>query len=210
VASRAGRPENLRPARLLTIVATTLVAAFLVGCDSGDEGSDESNGDSEFPPNVITDPEIEDRDEGTPERALLQWWQAFQFQDPAAVVSLTSPKTLDDVGENDLEDLVVARGGGLQGIEILGTSESGDTASVRVGLLTFQPPKEGAPLPDEPTSSTPSTFALAEEGGEWLFDDATYLKLQIQSLKASEEAAEEQQSEEQQSQDEQSSNEGSN
>jgi hypothetical protein len=209
VAGSLRRPGGLRGLRLLTAAATILLAVVLLGC--GDDDSDDSNGDSDLPPNVITDQEIDDQDEGTPERGLLEWWQAFQFQDATAVVSLTSPRTLDDVGENNVEDLVQARGQGLQGIEILGVSESGDDASVRVGLLTFQPPEEGAPPPDEPTASTPTTFAMGKEGDEWLFDDNAYLELQIDNLKASEEAAEEQQSDEQQPQDEQqSSDESSN
>jgi hypothetical protein len=191
------------------VAAVALVVVLIVVLTGGDDGS---TGDEDgLPPNVITDEEIEEQDQGTPERALLEWWQAFQFQDTTGVVLLTSPETLDDVGENNLEDLVQARGQGLQGIEILGSTESDDTASVRAGLLTFQPPEEGAPPPDEPTASTPTTFAMGKEGDEWLFDDNAYLELQIDNLKASEEAAEEQQSDEQQPQDEQqSSDESSN
>jgi hypothetical protein len=201
--SGPSRTQLLIGAGAVAVVA--LVVVLIVALGGGDDGSD---GDTDgLPPNVITDEDIQAQDEGTPERALLEWWQAFQFQDTAGVVLLTSPKTLDDVGENDLEDLVQARGQGLQGIEILGSTESGDTASVRAGLLTFQPPEEGAPPPDEPTASTPTTFALTKEDDEWLFDDDAYLEPQIENLRASEEAAEEQQSEEQQPQDEQSSDE---
>jgi hypothetical protein len=179
------------------VAVVALVVVLIVALGGGDDGS-EGESDGGLPPNVITDEEIQAQDQGTPERALLEWWQAFQFQDTVSVVELTSPETLDDVGENDLEDLVQARGQGLQGIEILGSTESGDTASVRAGLLTFQPPEEGAPPPDEPTASTPTTFALAREDDEWLFDDAAYLEPQIENLRASEEAAEEQQPEEEQ------------
>jgi hypothetical protein len=197
--SRPSRSQLLIGAGVVAAVAVVVVLIVALSGGSDDESSTETGG---LPPNVITDDEIREQDEGTPERALLEWWQAFQFQDAPAVVALTTPKVLDDVGENNLEDLVQARGQGLQKIDVLGSTENGDTASVRAGLLTFQPPAEGEPPPDEPTGSTPTTFALANEDGEWLFDDATYLEPLIESLKAAEEQAEEQQSQDEQSGDE--------
>jgi hypothetical protein len=211
VAGRLDRPGKLSAPHLLTAASVLLLAAFLLGCGSEDDGSDGQNGELENPPpNLISDEEIAEQQEGTPERALLEWWQAFQFQDSAAVIALTTPKVLDDVGENNLEELVQARGQGLQKIEVLGASENGDSASLRAGLLTFQPPAEGKPPPDEPTASTPTTFVLAKEDDEWLFDDDAYLEPLIESLKAAEEQAEEPQSQDEaQSQDEQSSGDAS-
>jgi hypothetical protein len=174
-----------RLARILAAVAVLVLAGALLGCGSDDEGSDGDNDDSQqnFPPQVVRDSEIEGQDSGSPERALLEWWQSFQFSDATAVVAATSPATLNAIGEKQLRALVKTRGQGLQGIEVLGSSGEGDTASVRAGLLTFQPEKAGAPPPTTPTASKPTTFAMVKVGDEWLFRETAYLQPMIEGLK---------------------------
>jgi hypothetical protein len=189
---RPNRSQVLIGAAVAAVVVVVVVVIVLI---SG--GSDDGNGSGgDFPPNVVTDDEIDAQEEGSPARALLEWWQSFQFGDPTLVIELTSQETLDEVGENNLEELVRTRGQGLQGVEVFNATESGDIASVRVGLLTFQPEKEGDPPPDEPTGSTPDTFAMQDEDGEWKFAEPAYLEPQIESMKA----AEKQQPQEQQNQ----------
>ena len=75
----------------------------------------------------------------------------------------------------ELAKLVKTRGQGLQGIEVLGASEDGDIASVRAGLLTFQPEKQGEPPPTTPTASRPATFTMRKEDGEWQFSETVFL-----------------------------------
>ena len=180
------------------VVAVVVVLLLVGGSDDGDDSGD--SGDAQlFPPQVVTDDDIEAQEPSSPERALLQWWQAFQFADSATVKDLTSQETLEEVGADDLAELVRVQGQGLQGVEVLGATESGDSASVRVGLLTFQPESEGEPPPDEPTASTPTTFRMKNEDGEWLFDSPEYLLPKIENLKASQE--QQQSDEEQDTQD---------
>jgi hypothetical protein len=170
-------------------VGLLAIGAFLFGCGGG--GSSTSGSDEALPPNVVTDSDIDAQPNGSPERALLEWWQSYQFSDAEQVVDRTSKTTLDDLGEKNLSDLVKAQGQGLQGIEVLGSDESGNTASVRVGLLQFQPEKEGEPPPDEPTSSTPDTFEMKKEGGDWKFAATEYLQPKVDAF---EQAQKEQQS----------------
>ena len=168
--------------KLVTATALLLVAAFLLGCgDSDDESS--SGSDEAFAPQVVTGSEIEAQEEGSPQRALLEWWQSFQFGDADGVLALTSQETIDQLGEKNLAELVSSTGQGLQGIEVLDATENGDTASVRVGLLLFTPAKEGEPPPDEPTASTPDTFAMVNEGGEWLFAETAFLETRLENFK---------------------------
>jgi hypothetical protein len=207
--SPLARSTGRRLGRLATVAATLILAVVLLGCGSDDDDSDSNgNGGTDgFGPQVVTQEDIDGREEGSPAAALLEWWQAFQFQDAATVVSLTSDQTLDELGENALEELVSTRGQGLQGVEVLGESESGDTASVRAGLLTFQPEEEGGEIPDEPTASRPITFTMLNEGDQWLFDTPTYLEPMIESMKAAEE--EEQSGDEQSGDENQPAEEGS-
>ena len=73
---------------------------------------------------------------------------------------------------------------------MLGTSETGELASVRAGLLTFQPEEEGGEIPDEPTASRPITFTMEADGQGWLFDTPTYLEPLIEGMKQAEQQAE--------------------
>ena len=156
-------------ARALSAAAVLLLVSLVVACGGDDEGSDSDNsgnGDAAeiFPPNIVRDSDIEAQEDGSPQRALLEWWQAFQFADAAAVTAATSPETLDEIGESNLAALVEKRGQGLQGIEVLSVTENGNTASVRVGLLTFQPTREGDPPPTTPTASKPATISMTKRG----------------------------------------------
>jgi hypothetical protein len=182
VTSRAGRRSrrSLFSVRLAAVAGLVVTAALLFGCGGG---GDTTSQDS-FGPNVVTDGDIDAQSTGSPERALLEWWQAFQFSDAEQVLQRTSKTTLNAVGKGDLSELVQNTGQGLQGVEVLGADETGNTASVRAGLLQFTPDKPGEPPPDEPTSSTPDTFEMKKEGNEWKFAATDFLEPKIESFKA--------------------------
>lgn len=135
-----------------------------------------------FPPSIVRDGEILDQGKKTPERALLEWWQAYQFNDLKAVLALTSQDTIDAIGKDELAKLVQLPGPGLGGVEILGASGSGDTATVEAGLLTFTPKRPGGPLPKDPTGSRPETFAMQDQDGDWRFAATEFLSLKLNAL----------------------------
>ena len=133
-----------------------------------------------LPPQFLTDGDVGMEKKGTPARAFLEWWQAYQWHDAQAVLSLTSPETLKTIGEDNLTKLVDIQT--LPGVEIMGVSENGSTATVNAGLLQFEPPRPGAPQPDKPTSSEPSSFLMTKENGQWLFAQTEFLELKLPSL----------------------------
>jgi hypothetical protein len=133
-----------------------------------------------FPPQFLTDGDVAKEKQGSPGRAFLEWWQAYQWHDVMGVEALTSPETLSAVGQENLAELV--RTQSLQGVEILGVSESGSQATVNAGLLEFQPPAPGKPPPDKPTHSEPNSFLMTKENGKWLFAQTDYLQLKVDSL----------------------------
>jgi hypothetical protein len=167
--------------RLIAASGAILLAAFLFGCGGGGDTS----GEPALPPNVVTDSDVDAQASGSPERALLEWWQAVQFGDSEQVLQRTSKSTIDKLGKHDLSEWVKSAGQGLQGVEVLGADETGNTASVRVGLLQFQPEQEGEPPPTDPTSSTPDTFEMKKEGNDWKFAAPEFLEPKIESFKAS-------------------------
>jgi SAM-dependent methyltransferase len=191
--------------KLATFAAALILAAGALGCgsDDGDDGSgdselveaqqDEVNKAGEittpidasdvvkaFPPTVITDGDIEAEDKGTPERAFLEWWQAWQFHDEAAVEALTSKATVEAIGSDELRELSGQTE--LGAIEVLDATESGNTAAIDAAQLAFAPAKPGGEPPDEPTESKPVGFTMAKEGGEWRFAETEFLELKLASF----------------------------
>jgi hypothetical protein len=133
-----------------------------------------------FPPQILTDGDVAKEKKGTPGRAFLEWWQAYQWRDAQTVLSLTSPTTLSAVGRDNVTQLVETQT--LPGVRILGVSESGGNATVNAGLLQFEPPHPGAPQPNKPSSSEPNSFLMTEQNGKWLFAQTEFLKLKLPSL----------------------------
>jgi hypothetical protein len=199
-----GRDPLPRSAGYLKIATTAaLLLLFVVPIGCGSDEADEGSGTSElveaqeaevekaskittpidasdvvkvFPPTIVTDGDVEAEKTGTPERAFLEWWQAFQFHDEVTVEALTSKATLDAIGRDNLEELVR---GSLGGIEVLDVSETGNSAQINAGLLSFTPSAPGKPPPRKPTNSAPATFAMVKQGGDWVFDETEYLQIKV-------------------------------
>jgi hypothetical protein len=133
-----------------------------------------------FPPTVVLDGDVREQRQGSPSRALLEWWQAFQFRDVKTVLALTSRETLKTIGRRSMIELV--RKTGLQGIEVLDATTDGDTALVQTGLLNFSAPR-GEPPPREPTASLPATFTMVREDGQWAYAQTDFLVPKAQNLR---------------------------
>jgi hypothetical protein len=132
-----------------------------------------------LPPSIVKDGDIRSQPEGSPGRAFLEWWQAFQYHDVTAALDLTSRATIAELRRRGVAKLV--RLTALQGVTVLGVSEDGSAAQIRGALLTFQPEK-GKPPPTKPTGSQPVTFAMRREGGRWRFAETPYLALKLEAL----------------------------
>jgi hypothetical protein len=188
---RKTEPRNRTPwyiaGAALVAAAAVVIALLVAGGGSEDQSSGAAKGGSQqaLPPHVVRDSEIEAQESGSPQRALLEWWQSFQFGDARGVEALTSEATLNAIGTHQLTQLVKTRGQGLQGIEVLGATEDGNAASIRAGLLSFQPEKKGDPTPTTPTASRPTTFAMTKQGDKWLFRETAFLKPLVEGLKRS-------------------------
>ena len=170
-----------------TVTTTTTVAAEGGKGDGFTRTNQDADYDAEdvvavFPPEIVRDGEISDQPKNSPGRALLEWWQAYQFSDAVTVEGLTSPGTVNAIGEDKLRALLALPGPGLQGIEVLEATEDGDTAEVQAGLLTFQAEDSDEPKPTEPTNSTPETFSMERKGDQWLFADTEFLETKLGTL----------------------------
>ena len=133
-----------------------------------------------FPPTIVLDGDVNEQKKGSPSRALLEWWQAFQFRDVKSVLALTSKETLKTIGRRNLATLVQKTG--LPGIEILDVTDQGDSALIQAGVLVFSA-QRGEPVPRKPTSSLPTTFAMKREGGDWVYAQTDFLVPKVNNLK---------------------------
>jgi hypothetical protein len=169
---------------MAAVLAALVVGAALAatGCGSDDEAPDEvdradaASLQDALPPNVVSDRTIDRHDRDTPERTLLEWWQAFQFRDAELVKLLTDARIIRTIGRSRISNVVRRIGPSLQGIRILSRRTIGDTTSIRVAFLSFGPKRGETTPPSEPTAATPSTLLMTERRGRWVFADSSYLR----------------------------------
>ena len=152
----------------------TAAALVTVGCgESDDQTADQppdQSADSLLPPSVVSEEAIAEQEEGSPERALLEWWQAFQFGDATQVVELTDPEALQGFGSGKLEDLVRGFGSLIGGLRVVDSRVKDEQASVRVVVVNY--PQDGK------LEGAPRTFVLRREDSEapWLVDAVPYFE----------------------------------
>jgi len=121
------------------------------------------------PPQVLTAAAIRSTQDGTPERALFQWWQAGQFGDADAVVDLTAPQILESFDESRLRRLVRVGRNSFAGLRHFGTTLDGETARVRIGVVRYRGSR-----PD-PGAGSLYTVVMRRTGDAWGFGDSLYL-----------------------------------
>jgi hypothetical protein len=119
--------------------------------------------------NIVTSSEIAKTADGSPQRALLEWFQAVQFRDLGQVGRLTASPKATHVSPAALDSAVQNVGPSLAFPRVVQSRVSGDSASVRVLLLTY---KAGTTIL---TSSLPATFTLTRPHGSWLVSDVSVL-----------------------------------
>lgn len=168
--------------RKLTILALCGATVGVIGCGSGG-GKAAKTSATRAPANtsptfdsvatapaVVTDATISAQPPHSPQRALLTWWQALQFQDYVTAASITTPRASATLPRGAYRQAVVALQGGLPGIKIVGVISPQQSASVRALTLFFSgsPPKL--------TAAQPLSFLMARSLGGWRLDDLGYLR----------------------------------
>jgi len=166
----------------LTILALCAAALGVIGCGSGG-GKPAKTSTSGGPvntapsvdsaatsPAVVIDAAISAQPADSPQRALLTWWQALQFQDYVTAASITTPRASATLPRGGYRQAVIALQGGLPGIKIVGVKPHQQSTSVRALMLFFtgSPPKLSA--------AQPLSFVMARSVGGWRVDDLAYLR----------------------------------
>ena len=135
-------------------------------------GSDRSSGGAETKPrlrptNIVSNADIRRTKPATPERTILTWAQAIQFGDLTAVEAAYSARVRRTVPPERLRRAAKVISSLLGHPEIVNVSRQGDSARVRVALVSYD--AEGKRVLE------PTTFPLRLEDGRWLIDDSALL-----------------------------------
>ena len=137
-------------------VSALLLSAVLWGGCAGDDGpartaraTAEADKDiARMLPNLVDERDVASTVAGSPERALLEWFQAVQFEDLEAVRSLTDPAALPRAGRRELAAAVAVVGPALGKPTIVTAKTNDDRASVRAlirGILRGRRPRYCGP-----------------------------------------------------------------
>lgn len=179
---------------LAALPLVLVLALLLASCGPENSDSTSTTASTDQTPGSVTDPavvpsivsqeQIDAQEQGSAARALLDWWSAFQYAEDGVVVEMTAKPTLQETSESRLSKLVGAVGSNLQGIKIVGERVEGDQALVRTLLLTYALDEEGQ-VKEGSFSGTPRSFDMAEEGGEWKFNEPSYLDVLFTAREAS-------------------------
>jgi hypothetical protein len=173
--NRATRFPLARRGALIAALACLVASLVVVSCASDDnEPSTQAATTSDSRPgathpNVVTDQEIERYPRDSPQRALLDWFQAVQFRDEAGVRQSTTEREVRRVSAETLDNAVRLIGPALGKPRIESTRERGSEAAIRLFIQSFV---RGKP---KPVGETPSTFYLTRLGNRWRVKDVRYL-----------------------------------
>jgi hypothetical protein len=119
---------------------------------------------------LITNADIATTRSGSLRRAVLEWFQAVQFQDVASLRRLTAPAALAGVSDATLASWLSVFGAGFPRPRITNVLINGTAASVRMLLLSYKPPSR------TPSTAQPFTLMLDRVGGSWLVNDIVLLR----------------------------------
>ena len=123
------------------------------------------------PGNLLSDADVASAPAGSPVRALYMWFQAAQYGDVGAVISLSAPSTLASLQPGALARAVLTVGSELARPQPVRTLVSGHLATVRALMLSYAAGKHS------PSQALPTTFTLTDANGGWRMSNVSVLFL---------------------------------
>jgi hypothetical protein len=129
-------------------------------------------------PNTVTARDLAAFAVGSPERALLEWFQAVQFEDVGGVRDWTSRRAIRGAERPPLARTVATVGPAL-GKPKIKKARSGDAiATVKVSIEAYLPGRAA------PRSVHPVSFRLVREDGTWRVASLKYLSTAATRIEA--------------------------
>jgi hypothetical protein len=156
--------------KLRRALALAVMTVLACGCGGGDSGSTKAEPTprraSAVPANLLTETDLKRAPTRSPQRALLEWFQAIQYSDLRGVRRLSSSAATKDL---DLAAILKLAGPGFARPQIRDVNVEGDRATVRLLLLSY----EGGT--GEVAIAQPTTIPLRRVGDAWVVSDLTLL-----------------------------------
>jgi len=160
--------------RRLSIVALFLAipaVGLLAGCRRGTVAPNSIPVNE----NLVTNDDIRAAPPGSPQRTLLKWWRAVQYEDLTGYLKLLSPslrqqRTSDRRAQSDIQ---FARGTFIPAKpKILASDINGNSATVYARIYVRQPVGVSRTY----TTSYPQAFAFVRRNGSWGLADDLYIE----------------------------------
>jgi hypothetical protein len=129
-------------------------------------------------PNSVTSRDLSRTVARSPERAILEWFQAVQFQDLLGVRRLTAQRALRSAGRTMLARAVATVGPALGKPNVDAIHSRGADASIRVAIEAYLPGRS------EPRSVEPVRFRVVREAGDWRLSSLDYLLTAASRMRA--------------------------
>jgi hypothetical protein len=115
--------------------------------------------------NTVTNREVMATKPGSPQRAVLEWFQAVQFQDGVAARELMDPTALAGLRLYRLDRALRLIAPSIAKPKIVRTLSIGSRTTVRVLLISYASGKK------DPVLALPHTLSVTGGPGHWRVDD---------------------------------------
>ena len=147
-----------RPGRRWAAGIVFVCASFFAGCNESESGSsltprDQPSLENRMLGNIVTAQDLQQAPAGSPQRGMLEWFQAVQFQDIEGARQFTAPGVLRHTDRRRFEWAVGTVGSGLGRPVIVNVRRSRKGSTVRVLIQAFQPGRA------KPIASDPESFS---------------------------------------------------
>ncbi len=130
-----------------------------------------------FPPQSLTDGDVAKEKNGSPARAFLEWWLAYQWHDVQGVLSLTEPGDAQD--RRRRKPVPARRDQTLPGVEILGVSEGGRHGDRQRGTPPVRAASTGGATTGQAHELAARLVPDRRGNGQWLFAQTEFLQLKL-------------------------------
>ena len=160
----------------LAVACLTIVLSACGGADDGKTGAEATpkpNPSIPLSAHLIGPEDLEKTKPDRPERALLEFWQAVQFENEDKAYRLLSKQATDGMTRAEFDEAVELAAPRFNSRpQIIQPETSGSTAYVGVNLLFYD--TKGKVI-----AITPTTFSLVEEDGQWRLADLEYFEERV-------------------------------
>jgi len=143
-----------------------IVSGAIAACGSNDRAA---VAPGQLNRNLVDQADIASVKAGTPERTVLEWFQAVQFDDIGGVRQLTAPNALKKLSPDKLAADIAAVAPAMAKPSVVSRRLGPSLAAVRVLLLSYTRGHA------KPVLAIPATLVLVRVHGRWLMSDLSLL-----------------------------------